>query len=155
MIDLTLRCFSRARWQTVAKARNILNADGNPNPGFAVDEIGLLGLPAQLDDQGNEVYPAFQDTWYWINLRIHGQAFEQDADDTPVPGEENDTSGFRFNKSKIVKFLRNNATLVNLPFRGRTIRAYQLGTSTNRIQVLDPRDYAAVRVREYMGGYQP
>ena len=162
MIDLTLRCFSRARWLTVAVNRGILtqytDAQGatqyRPNPGFAVDEIGSVVLTPAVMDGMTVITPAVIDTWYWINLRIHGQAFEQEMDETPVPGEENDTSGFRFNKSKLVKYLRNNATTINLPFMGRTVRAYQLGATTNRVQVLDPRDYAEVRVREYLGGYQ-
>jgi hypothetical protein len=82
MIDIVLRCFSRARWLTVAQNRNILDADGNPNPGFAVDEIGP----------------------------------------------------------------------VTLTYKGRSIRAYQVFSTSNRIQVIDPRDYGEVRVREWLGG---
>lgn len=153
MFDLTLRCFSRARWIAVATARNILDAQGNPNPGFVADEIGNIVLtPAVVDPQTLAVItPAVMDTWWWVNLRMHGDKETADAD-TVYPSEEADTSGFRFTRSKFVKFVRNQATPVNLSYKGKTIRTYQFGAAANRVQLIDPRDYATVRVREWLGG---
>lgn len=152
MIDITLRCFSRARWVTVATNRGILDAQGNPNPGFLVDEIGSIVLtPAVLDGNGNVITPAVMDTWFWVNLRITGDKFAAD-EDTVFPGEEADTSGFKFTKSKLVRWVREQSTPVNLTYAGKTIRTYQFGATTNRIQLIDPRDYADVRVREWLGG---
>lgn len=138
MIDLVFRAFSRARWITVATARNIYDADGNVMPGFAVDEIGAVALDS-LD-------PPTMDTWFWVNLRILGS----NDDDTLYPGEVED--GFRFTKSKLAKFVRNQATLVNLTYRGQTVRTYQFGAAANRIQLIDPRDYHTIRCREWLGG---
>jgi hypothetical protein len=153
MIDITLRCFSRARWITVATARGILDAQGNPNPGFLVDEIGQIVLtPAVIDPVTLAVTtPAVMDTWFWVNLRITGSKFNEDEDDV-FPGEEADTSGFRFRKSKLVRWVRNQATPVTLNYKGRSIRTYQFGAAANRIQLIDPRDYSEVRVREWLGG---
>lgn len=153
MFDITLRCFSRARWLAVATNRNIIDADGNPNPGFSIDEIGNIVLtPAVIDPQTLAVItPAVMDTWYWINLRIYGAQETGDVD-TVYPGEESDTSGFKFTKSKLVKWVRDQSTPVNLTYAGKTIRTYQFGAAANRIQLIDPRDYATVRVREWLGG---
>lgn len=158
MIDLTFRCFSRARWITVATARGIYTGETDENgkeivsPGFVVDEIGSVVLtPAVIDAEGNVVTPAVMDTWFWVNVRIFGSAYRDDNDDL-YPGENED--GFKFTKSKIVKFVRNQATPVNLSYAGKTIRAYQFGSAANRIQLLDPRDYKDVRVREWLGGPQ-
>ena len=138
MIDLTFRCFSRDRWITVATNRGIYDADGNVQPGFAVDEIGSIVLvPGD---------PPTMDTWFWVNLRITDGSDE----DTLYPGEVED--GFKFTKSKLAKFVRNQATPVNLSYGGKTIRTYQFGTGVNRIQLIDPRDYQDVRVREWLGG---
>lgn len=157
MIDLVFRAFSRARWLTVATNRGILNAEGFPNPGFEVDEIGsvalvdaVYGLP---DAQGRPVVitPQTMDTWFMVNLRIHGVEADNDTD-TLYAGEIED--GFKFTKSKLAKFIRDQATLVNLTFRGATVRTYQFGTGNNRIQLIDPRDYSIVRVREWLGGME-
>lgn len=139
MIDLTFRCFSRARWITVATSRGIYDADGNVNDGFAVDEIG-----------SPEISPGVLDTWFWVNLRIYSGAKQAADDDTMYPGEIED--GFHFTKSKLVRFVREQSTLVNLPYQGQIIRAYQFGAAANRVQLLDPRDYAQFRCREWLGG---
>lgn len=150
MIDLVFRCYSRARWITVATARGIYNADGDVQPGFEVDEIGKAELsPAVVDAEGNVTTPATLDTWFWVNLRIHGSQGDSD-DDTLYPGEEED--GFRFTKSKLVRWVRNQATPVTLTYRGKSVRTYQFGSTTNRIQLIDPRDYGAIRLREWAGG---
>lgn len=141
MIDLTFRCFSRDRWITVATNRGIYDADGNVRPGFAVDEIGTVALDS-LD-------PPTMDTWFWVNLRIYNTKADED-EDTLYPGETED--GFKFTKSKLVRFVREQATLVNLTYKGQTIRTYQFGVAANRIQLIDPRDYQAIRCREWLGG---
>lgn len=71
---------------------------------------------------------------------------EDDAD-TLYPGE---TGNWKFLRSKLARFIREQATLVNL----NGIRAYQWGLSTNRIQLLDPRDIAQ-RERIWFGGMEP
>jgi hypothetical protein len=152
MIDIVLRCFSRARWLTVAQNRNILDADGNPNPGYAVDEIGPIVLtPGTYDSNGNELTAPVLDTWHWVNLRLHADKATED-EDTVYAGEEADESGFRFCKSKLVRWFRAQSTPVTLTYKGRSIRAYQVFSTSNRIQVIDPRDYGEVRVREWLGG---
>ena len=153
MIDLTFRCFSLARWITVATSRGIYDASGNVVSGFDVDEIGFQGLADAVYDPVTHAIttPAVIDTWYWINLRLSTDKADADAD-TLYAGEVED--GFKFTKSKLVKFVRDQATLVNLTFRGTTVRTYQFGAAANRIQLFDPRDYQTVRVREWLGGPQ-
>lgn len=120
MIDLFFRCFSRDRWLTVAKSRNILNAEGNPNPGFDVDELGNVTItPAVLNPDGTVQTPAVVDTWWSINLRIHGQQADEDTD-TDFPGESGD---LKFIRSKLVRFVREQGTQITL----RGMRAYQFG----------------------------
>lgn len=152
MIDLTFRCFSRARWITVATNRGIYDANGIVQPGFEVDEIGPVELtPAVLDAQGDVVTPAVLDTWFWVNLRIHGASADAD-EETLYDGETED--GFKFTKSKLARFVRNQSTTVNLTYKGQTIRTYQFGVAANRIQLIDPRDYSSLRMREWFGGMQ-
>jgi hypothetical protein len=152
MIDITLRCFSRARWVTLATNKGILDESGNPSPGYAVDEIGAIDLtPGVYDDHGNVITPPVTDTWFWVNLRVHGERAIVD-EDTVYPGEEADTSGFKFCKSKFVRWVREQSTPLTLTYKGRSIRVYQFGATTNRVQVIDPRDYGEVRVREWLGG---
>jgi hypothetical protein len=153
MIDVVLRCFSRARWITVATNRGILDANGNVNPGFAVDEIGPIVLTPAVMDGTTVVTPAVMDNWHWVNVRFHGPKAEEDAD-TVYPGEEADESGFKFTKSKFVRWVRAQSTPLTLTYKGRSIRVYQFGSTTNRVQLIDPRDYDEVRVREWLGGMQ-
>lgn len=134
MIDLFFRCFSRDRWLTVAKSRNILDADGNPNPGFAVDELGNVTVtPAVLNPDGTVQTPAVVDTWHWINLRLFGLRAQEDEDEQ-FPGD--DDTERRFSKSKLARWVREQGTQVTL----RGMRAYQFGAAANRVQLIDPRD---------------
>lgn len=150
MIDLVFRAFSRARWITVATARGIYDADGNVQPGFEVDEIGNAELlPAVTDKDGNITTPAVLDSWFWVNLRIYGDRVNADID-TLYPGEIED--GFIFTKSKFARFVRDQSTPVKITYRGVSVRAYQFGATTNRIQLIDPRDYGSIRMREWAGG---
>jgi hypothetical protein len=153
MTDILIRAFSRARWQAVAVNRGILidgiDAQGQPAlypaPGIGVDEIGNMQVtPAVLDAQGNVVTPAVIDTWWSVNLRLYDKAEAAD-NDTLYPGETD--SGFRFLKSKLVRFVRAQATPVTV----NGIRAYQFGTGVNRFQILDPRDIATP-YRVWAGG---
>lgn len=153
MIDLVFRCFSRARWITVATSRGIYDAEGTVSPGFEVDEIGAVELvPAVIDGLGVVTTPAVLDTWFWVNLRTHGGGATLADADTLYPGEIDE--GYKFTKSKLVRFVREQATPVNLTYRGQTIRTYQFGATVNRVQLLDPRDYAVTRVREWLGGME-
>lgn len=147
MIDLTFRCFSRNRWLAVAENRGILavNTDDpsgySPTPGFAVDEIGNI-----------EVSPGVFDPWWTVNVRVFGSKAAEDADDV-YPGE-NSGVNLKFIRSKLVRFIREQATPVTLTYKGNSIRAYQFGTTTNRVQILDPRDWAAIRPRVWCGGME-
>jgi hypothetical protein len=159
MIDITLRCFSQARFYQVAVARGIMSgpdAEGRytANAGFAVDEIGPVVLtPAVIDPQTLAVItPAVMDDWHWVNIRVYGDAFAQD-EDTVFPGEEGDTSGFRFLKSKLVRWVRNQATKKTLTYKGVSVDVWEFGAAANRVQLLDPRQYLPIRCREYLGGY--
>lgn len=143
-IDLLFRAVSRARWLAVATNRGIYDEEGNVNPNFAVDELGNVVItPATYDAEGNETSPAVIDSWWAVNLRIFGSKADDDADDL-YAGE---TEGFRFVRSKLAKWIRQQATVVNL----RGIRAYQFGSGDNRIQLLDPRDITTP-VRVWLGG---
>lgn len=161
MLDLYFRAFSRARWDTFADNRGI--TAGTPpvvQPGFLVDHIGGVQLTDGVYDHSTFpptviTAPTF-DGWHSVNLRVIGTKVAEDddpvytGDSDPVVGGQ--TRRFRFLRSKIVKFVRDQATVVNLPFRGDTIRAYQFGTGVNRIQLLDPRDIVNYRPREWLGG---
>lgn len=158
MLDLTFRCFSRARWFAFGVNRNIIAEDTqNPGtylarPGFDVDEIGAMEItPAVMDANGVITTPAVMDTWWTVNVRISGKAFDADDDDL-YTGETDDGTRLKFLRSKIVKFIRDQSTPVNLPYKGDTIRAYQFGTLTNRIQILDPRDWQKWSPRIFLGG---
>lgn len=151
MIDLTFRCFSRARWITVATAKGVYDASGNVTSGFAVDEIGAcVTTKAILDAQGAIVTPAVMDTWFLVNLRIFSAAVSAADLDALYAGEVED--GFMFTKSKLAAFIRNQATIQSFTINGVAIKAYEFGLTTNRIQLLDPRQYASVKTREWLGG---
>lgn len=153
-VDLYLRAITRTRWLTVATNRGIytgsLDENGQPIVNyerFAVDEIGAATIsPAIVDAEGNVTTPAVMDTWHSVNLRIHGKGEADDAD-TLYPGE---TGRLKFLRSKLARFIREQATLVNL----NGIRAYQWGVAANRIQLLDPRDIPQ-RERIWFGGMEP
>ena len=150
MIDLTFRCFSRARWITVATARGIYDVSGNVTSGFAVDEIGNAVLtPAIVNAQGVITTPAVLDTWYWINLRIYSAASVADVD-ALYAGETED--GFNFTKSKLAKFVRDQATIQSVTVNAMDVKTYEFGVANNRIQLLDPRQNAALKHREWLGG---
>lgn len=138
MIDVYLRCFNRARWLALGVNRNLIDVEGRSMPNVAIDELGNVVLtPAVFDAAGVLVTPAVLDTWWCVNVRLFGQRYTDDVDATPFTGE---TGNFRFIRSKLVKFVRDNGTQISLPFRGETIRAYQFGAGDQRVQVLDPRD---------------
>ena len=173
MIDLVFRCFSRDRWLAVAKARGVIDKDGHSVPGFEVDEIGNAELvPAVLDmkDPMNPtvITPAVIDTWFWINLRIHADKALLDEGVKYVDAEEVALEAkaaldaktdevfvipeTKFTQSKFAAFVRNQATKNKIEFRGKTIRVYEFGVGKNAIQLLDPRDYAEVALRQWLGG---
>ncbi len=145
MIDLFFRSFSRARWITVATARGIYDADGNIQPGFGVDELGnVVVTPAVLNPDGSVQTPAVVDTWWSVNLRLSGNAADAD-DDTLYPGDTD--TGFKFNKSKLARWVRAQAAPVTVA----GIRGYQFGTGNNRVQLLDTRDITTP-ARVWAGG---
>lgn len=141
MIDIVLRCFSRYRWVSVGTNLGLIDADENPMPGHAIDEIGAA-----------EIAPGVLDTWFWVNVRLYGEAAEADVD-TVYPGEEDDTSGFRFVRSKLVRRIRDNSDpATTLVMKSSSIRVYQSGTTTDLGQLIDSRDYCNTPVREWAGG---
>lgn len=152
MIDLYLRCFSRARWLTFAANRNIIDAQGAVNPNFSVDELGNIVITPAVMDGMTVVTPAVLDTWWSVNVRLTGPRFTADVD-TLYTGETDpvDPTAYRYKfiRSKLVRFIREQATLVMV--QGR--RTYQFGTTTNRIQLLDPRDITTPK-RVWLGGNQ-
>ena len=141
MIDLVFRCFSRARWVTVANNKGICDANGKAAAGFAIDEISSFVLS-----------PGVIDSWFWVDLRIFGSQQVSDDADTMYPGEVED--GFKFTKSKLVAFVRNQSTPVTLTYKSVSVRTYQFGVGVNRIQLIDPRDYSSIRGREWLGGME-
>jgi hypothetical protein len=149
MIDTYWRAITRARWITVATGRGVYDANEVIQPGYLVDEIGFFQLTDGVYDGTTVITPPTFDTWWSVNLRIHGQKFLED-NDTVFTGET-PTQPWRFIRSKIVRFVREQSTTINLPFRGDTVRAYQFGTGVNRIQLLDPRDITFPR-RQFLGG---
>lgn len=149
MIDLYFRAFSRARWDAFALNRNIADASGDVQPGFAVDHLGFFQLTDAVMNGMTVATPPTFDTWWSVNLRIYGTKATAD-EDSVYPGENGATS-WKFIRSKLVKFVRDQSTIVSLPFRGDTVRAYQFGTTVNRIQLLDPRDITFPR-QQWFGG---
>jgi hypothetical protein len=133
MIDLTIRSFSKARWVTVATGLGILRTDGTPSVGYSVDEVG----DAQLDG------------WFWVNVRVDGVAAATDID-ALYAGDTD--AGLKFQRSKIVKFFRDQALVVNITVAGQSVKTYEFGSLANRIEILDPASYAAVKQREWLGG---
>jgi hypothetical protein len=152
MIDLTFRCSSRDGWLVIATARGIYNAEGAPNEGYAVDEIGFPVLEdAVLDEKDNIVTPAVVDDWFWVSLRIHSEKATLDKA-AQYLGETKDD--YKFTSSKLAAFVRDRAEPMPVSFRGKTLRTYQFGTKDNYVQLIDPRDYADVRLREWAGGME-
>lgn len=145
MIDITLRCFSRARWLAFATNQGIIDANGNPNLGFDIDEIGSYEITkAVVNALGVVITPAVMDTWHMVNIRFSGTKAIADLD--VLYAGETDT-GYLFTKSKVVAFIRNQSILQS--FNGW--RAYEFGLTVNRIQLIDPRDYTTPK-RVWAGG---
>jgi len=148
MIDIYLRCETRARWLALAVARGLLIQNGaiyTPAPGVSIDEIGAYEITAAVINPttGAVTTPAVLDTWHSVNVRLDGAAAAADLD-TLYPGE---TDGpWRFLRSKLVRFVRAQGTLVTL----MGMRAYRFGTTPNRVDVIDSRDLTPKRV--WLGG---
>lgn len=149
MIDIYFRCITRARWLTLAQNRDLIDENGQPRLGVAIDEIGNYVItPAVMDDM-TVATPAQIDNWWTVNVRLFGARAAED-EDVPFPDEEN--GQWRFLRSKLVRFIRENATLVNLNVNGNNVRAYQFGTGAQRVQILDPRDMGNVPRTQWAGG---
>jgi hypothetical protein len=150
MIDLMIRCATRARWVALAQNRNLIDSTGRPNSDVSIDELGNVVItPAILNTStfpATVVTPAVVDTWWMVNVRLSGAKFLEDAD-TLYTGEID--GPWKFIRSKLVRFIREQATQVTTPWGGR---AYQFGTTTNRVQILDPRDAPHAPKREWLGG---
>ena len=143
MIDITLRCFNRARWLSFATAQNIINAQGIPPIGYDIDEIGAYIITPAILNGTLITTPAIYDTWHMVHLRLSSSKYDADRD-VLFPGETDTT--LNFTQSKMVASIRNQATLQT--FNGW--RAYEFGTLTQRIQLIDPRDYVTKRI--WLGG---
>jgi hypothetical protein len=160
MIDIYVRTFTRVRFRDFMVTRNLMRIEtieGTPTYifelGVDVDDIGnVIVTPGVYDTSvfpPIEITPPVIDPAFSWNLRLSGDKFLADQD-TVYEGED-EQQEWRFVRSKIVKFIRNNATVVML--RG-TIRAYQFGTGNDRIQFLDPRDIPEPP-RVWFGGMHP
>jgi hypothetical protein len=150
MIDVMIRAETRARFRTFAINRNLVVQQGSiyiVQPNVDIDEIGNAVItPAVLNPDGTVQTPAVLDTWWLVNVRLsHGMAANDE--DTLYTGETD--TGFKFTKSRFVRFVREQSTQVVSPWGGR---AYQFGTTPNRIQLLDPRDAQHSPKRVWLGG---
>jgi hypothetical protein len=157
MIDLMIRAETRARLRAFLVNRELIFQDAGGvwrvNPGVEIDEIGNAvitpGVYGGTADEPTIITPAVVDTWWLANLRLFGARESADAD-TLQTGETVETAGsWRFPRSKFVRFVREQATQVASPWGGR---AYQFGTTPNRIQLLDPRDAGHAPKRVWLGG---
>jgi hypothetical protein len=160
MIDIYVRTFTRVRFRDFMVNRNLMRietVDGTPTyilePGVEVDDIGNVVVTPGVYDTSVfppiEITPPVIDPAFTWNLRLSGDRYLADQD-VVYPGE-NPAEQWKFLRSKIVSYIRNNATIVTL--RG-TIRAYQFGTGNDRIQFLDPRDIPEPP-RIWLGGMHP
>jgi hypothetical protein len=143
-VDLVFRSFSRTRWITFGTNRGIYDADGNVTPGYSVDEVGNYVITPAVYSGMTVVTPAVLDTWWMTNLRLTDQR-EAEDEDTLYPGDTDD--GFRFRRSKIARFVREQATPVTVG----GYRAFQFGNGGNRIQLFDPRDISLAPQRTWLG----
>lgn len=134
MIDLAFRSVTRARWLEWATTRGIYNSAGETVPGYDVDEIGFL-----------ELSPGVFDTWHFVHVRQSLDKAVADIDGLFLGEIE---EGIMFTKSKLAASVR--ALSIPVTFNGW--RAYQVGLLGDRVQLIDPRDYAASKKREYLGG---
>jgi hypothetical protein len=157
MIDFMIRAETRARLRAFLVNRGLIfqDAGGNwiVNPNVDIDEIGNAVItPAVVDNSTFPpvvVTPAVLDTWWLAHLRLSGSREVADAD-TLQAGETAGSAGsWRVPRSKFVRFVREQATQITSPWGGR---AYQFGTTPNRIQLLDPRDAGHSPKRVWLGG---
>jgi hypothetical protein len=160
MIDVYVRTVTEDRfWQVMQNrglAQQVTNPDTGqpvwvPTEGVHIDRLGNMVITPAVMDGLTVVTPAVIDPWFSFNVRLSGQKFLDDQD-TVLEGEDAQQP-WRFIRSKLVRFVRNQSTLVNLNVNGNNVRAYQFGTGDNRFQILDPRDVAGVVPRtEWLGG---
>ena len=142
MIDLTLRCFNRARWLTLATARGIIDAAGNPISGFAIDEIGNYEITPAVYTGTVLTTPAVLDTMWMVNVRLHSDKYDADVGSL-YPSE---TAGTNFVNSKLVAWVRAQS----IPITWNGWRTYQFGVGVNLVQLIDPRDITFKRI--WLGG---
>jgi hypothetical protein len=150
MIDFIIRAETRPRLRAFLVNRGLMLQDGEGNwivsPECDIDEIGN-GVVTPAGPSGTPA--AVLDTWWLVNIRLSGSREAADAD-TLQAGETDGAAGaWRFPRSKLVRFVREQATQVTSPWGGR---AYQFGTAPNRIQLLDPRDAGHSSKRIWLGG---
>lgn len=153
MIDLWLRCETRARWLALAVARGLMTQQTiggvplyTPRAGVSIDEVGNVVItPAVINSTTLTVTtPAVLDTWWSVNVRLTGPAATAD-EDTLYTGETD--TRYRFLRSKLVRFIRAQATPITL----MGMRAYRFGTTPNRVDIIDSRDISAPK-RVWFGG---
>lgn len=149
MIDLTFRARSRDRWIAWATEQGMYDDQGNPKECFAIDEIGSIALTDAVMDADNKVVtPAVMDDWFVVNVRIYGKKFNEDLGDVFDAEEDGKT---RFSRSKIVKGIKAGANKVNIDCRGEKVRAFQLGTGKDRVQLIAPIAAAKFAPRVWFG----
>lgn len=158
MIDVMIRAITRARFRQFAEAQNFIRQLPDPQggtfwqtrDGVDIDEIGnAVVTPGTYNTSAFppvEITPPVIDTWWLVNLRLSGRRGDDD-EDALYPGE---TDGpWHFLRSKFVRNIRQTATVVTSPWGGQ---AFEAGTGTQRIQLLDPRAPQHSPKRIWAGG---
>lgn len=117
-----------------ATSKGIYDAEGNPINGYDVDEIGFL-----------ELSPGVYDTWHLVHVRQSLDKAVADIDSMFLGETE---EGIMFTKSKLAASVRS----LSVPVTFKGWRTYQVGLLDDRVQLIDPRDYAPGKKREFLGG---
>lgn len=111
MIDLHFRATSKRAFVKLGRALDFIDADNREMPGVDIDFVHkgqMVHTPATYDGDGNQLTaPVVDNTHIHVNVRLsHWAAWLDKIDGTDEDG---------FDKSKIRRWLKNNATLVDVP----------------------------------------
>ncbi len=155
MIDLIIRSETRLRFlqflvsqNLVTKTESSFDPEGAWNlregvdisPDLYDDQSGFAIVTPAVYEGTTLVTPAVKDTWWTATVRLSRERAAQDIDNL-FEGEADQS--WKFLRSRFVAIVRRQGVLRQSPWGGR---AYQIGTTPNRIQLLDPRDHPPQRV---------